>query len=256
MEYAGYDPEFKLVGKTALITGAAQGIGRSIAELFAEKGASLVLIDLHEELHVVARELIGRGAAVLALTGDLTQSGEIDRFVGEAIRRFGRIDVLINNAGVVLLDKAESLSEEWWDQTMAINLKAPFMLAQAAGREMIKHKAGAIVNIASQASVIALDRHAAYCASKAGLVGLTRVLAVEWAPYNITVNAISPTVVLTELGKKAWAGDVGEAMKRKIPVGRFGQPEEIAAAALYLASDAARMITGTNLMIDGGYTAQ
>ena len=137
---------------------------------------------------------------------------------------------------------------------MAINLKAPFLLSQEVGRRMITAGGGKIINIASQAAVIALDRHVAYCASKAGLIGMTRVLALEWVEYGITVNAISPTIVLTELGKKAWAGRVGEDMKRRIPVGRFAQPEEVAAAALFLASAAADMITGENLIIDGGYT--
>jgi NAD(P)-dependent dehydrogenase (short-subunit alcohol dehydrogenase family) len=119
---------------------------------------------------------------------------------------------------------------------------------------MIKSGGGKIINIASQASVIALDRHVAYCASKAGLVSMTQVLAAEWAEYGVNVNAISPTVVLTELGKKAWAGEVGEAMKQMIPAGRFGLPDEIAACAVYLASDAANLITGSNLIIDGGYS--
>jgi glycerol dehydrogenase len=124
------------------------------------------------------------------------------------------------------------------------------------GREMIKGKGGKIINLASQAGVIGLDKHVAYCTSKAGIIGMTKVLALEWAEFNINVNSISPTVVLTELGKKAWAGEVGEAMKKKIPVGRFAFPEEIAAVALFLASDAAAMITGENIVIDGGFTIQ
>ncbi len=139
---------------------------------------------------------------------------------------------------------------------MAVNLKAPFMLAQAVGKAMIAKRYGRIVNIASQASVVALDRHVAYCTSKAALVGMTQVLAAEWAEYGITVNAVSPTVVETELGKRAWAGEVGAAMKKKIPTGRFAQPEEIAIAVLYLASDAAAMVDGENFIIDGGYTIQ
>jgi NAD(P)-dependent dehydrogenase (short-subunit alcohol dehydrogenase family) len=256
MENSGFDNGFRLRGKTALITGAAQGIGKAIATLFAEKGANLILVDLLDAVMHTANELEGRGVSILPLVGDLTRSLEVEHFVDEGVKRFGKIDILVNNAGIVLLENAETISEEWWDRTIAVNLKAPFMLAQRVAREMIKHKYGKIVNIASQASVIALDKHVAYCTSKAGIVGMTKVLAIEWAKYNINVNAISPTVILTELGKKAWAGEAGEAMKQKIPMGRFGQPEEVAAAALYLVSDASDLVTGSNLIIDGGYTIQ
>ncbi len=257
MEYRGYDKSFGLDGKVALITGAAQGIGRAIAQLFAEKGADLVLVDLQDDVKEFAREIEKKGRRTLALTGDLTKSVDINRFVDEAVKEFGGVDILVNNAGVVFLEDAEKLSESYWDKTMAVNLKAPFMLAQRVGQEMIRAgRGGKIVNMASQAAVIALDKHVAYCTSKAGIVGMTKVLAMEWAEFNITVNSISPTVVLTELGKKAWAGEVGEAMKKKIPVGRFGYPEEIAAAALYLCSQAADLVNGANLVIDGGYSIQ
>jgi NAD(P)-dependent dehydrogenase (short-subunit alcohol dehydrogenase family) len=253
MEYKGFDKNFSLEGRVALVTGAAQGIGRAIAELFAEKGANIVLVDINAstETAVVVK---GFGRELLELQADLTKSSDIASVVEAAMKRFGRIDILSNTAGVVHLDDAENLSEAMWDQTMAVNLKAVFMLAQAVGRTMIKNGGGTIINMASQASVVALDNHVAYCASKAAVVSVTKNLAMEWGQFNITVNAISPTVVLTELGKKAWAGEVGEAMKKLIPVGRFGVPEEIAAAALFLASDAARLITGENLIIDGGYT--
>jgi NAD(P)-dependent dehydrogenase (short-subunit alcohol dehydrogenase family) len=174
--------------------------------------------------------------------------------VADALAAFGRIDILVNNAGVVLPDPAESISEDYWDRTMAINLKAPFLLSQLVGREMIKSGRGKIVNLASQAGIVALDRHVAYCASKGAIIMMTRVLAREWGPRGINVNAISPTVTLTELGKQAWGGKVGDDFKKLIPVGRFAYPEEIAACALFLASQAADMINGENLVIDGGYT--
>lgn len=257
MEYNGFDTNFGLSGKIAMITGAAQGIGRAIAKMFAEKGADLVLVDLQAEIQEFAAEIREAGREAVGLTGDLTKTADIDRFVEQALDTFGRIDILVNNAGVVYLDEAEKLAEGDWDKTMAVNLKAPFMLAQRVGREMIRSgRGGKIVNMASQAAVVALDRHVAYCVSKAGIVGMTKVLAMEWAEYGITVNCISPTVVLTELGKKAWSGEVGEAMKRKIPAGRFGHPDEIAAAALYLCSQAADLVNGANLVIDGGYSIQ
>lgn len=229
MEYKGFDKDFGLEGKVAMDTGAAQGIGKAIALLYAEKGADLVLVDLTSRAH-------------------------IDEAVSLAISEFDRIDILANVAGVVHLDDAERLSEEAWDATLAVNLKAVFMVVQAVGREMIAAGGGTIVNMASQAGLVALDNHVAYCASKAGVLAITRNLALEWAPFNITANSISPTVILTELGRKACAGEAGDAMKKLIPAGRFGYPEEVAAVSLFLASDAAGLITGENIVIDGGYT--
>jgi NAD(P)-dependent dehydrogenase (short-subunit alcohol dehydrogenase family) len=256
MDFTGYDKSFGLTNKVSLITGGAAGIGRAIATLFAEKGAKLVLADLNPDIPKIAQEICADANRVETVTADLTNTADRERVVQAAVNRFGRIDILVNNAGIVLLDDALNLSEEYWDKTMAVNLRAPFFLAQRVAREMVKTGGGRIVNLASQAGIIALDKHAAYCAGKAAIISMTKVLAIEWARYNIQTNAISPTVVLTELGRKAWAGEVGEAMKKKIPTGRFADPEEIAACALFLASDAAAMINGENLVIDGGYTIQ
>jgi NAD(P)-dependent dehydrogenase (short-subunit alcohol dehydrogenase family) len=239
-----------------LVTGAAQGIGKAIALLFASKGADLVLVDLKEGVKDLAEEIAKLGRRALPIVADLTDFSSLPKVVKKAMDTFSKIDILVNNAGVAILDDAENLSEEAWDKTMDINLKAPFLLSQLVGREMIKRKSGKIINIASQAGIVALDRHVAYCTSKAGLIAMTKVLALEWGEFGINVNAIAPTVVLTELGRKAWAGEVGEAMKQKIPLRRFALPEEIAAAALFLASNASDMITGTTLVVDGGYTIQ
>ena len=256
MTFQGIDKNFSLTNKVALITGGAAGIGKAIAELFGEKGAKLVLIDKSESVSDTERELSSRGIETLGIATDITVRENIERFVAQASERFGTIDILVNNAGVVFLAPAEELTDQAWDVTMSVNLKAPFMVTQIVGRKMIAQKSGKIINLASQAGIVALDKHLAYCASKAAIISFTKVLAYEWGRYNINVNAISPTVVLTELGKKAWAGEVGEAFKAKIPLGRFAYPEEIAAAALYLASTAADMISGENLVIDGGYTIQ
>jgi NAD(P)-dependent dehydrogenase (short-subunit alcohol dehydrogenase family) len=167
---------------------------------------------------------------------------------------FGRIDILVNSAGVVHLAPAQELSEKAWDTTLDVNLKGTFLMCQAVGRSMLEAGGGAIVNMASQAASVALDQHVAYCASKFGVVGVSKVLAAEWGPRGVRVNTLSPTVVLTELGRKAWDGPHGDALKKLIPTGRFAYPDEIAAAAVYLASDAAAMVNGADLVIDGGYT--
>ncbi|HAJ9332827.1 TPA: D-threitol dehydrogenase [Listeria monocytogenes] len=252
MTFKGFDKDFNITDKVAVVTGAASGIGKAMAELFSEKGAYVVLLDIKEDVKDVAAKI--NPSRTLALQVDITKKENIEKVVAEIKKVYPKIDILANSAGVALLEKAEDLPEEYWDKTMELNLKGSFLMAQIIGREMIATGGGKIVNMASQASVIALDKHVAYCASKAAIVSMTQVLAMEWAPYNINVNAISPTVILTELGKKAWAGQVGEDMKKLIPAGRFGYPEEVAACALFLVSDAASLITVENLIIDGGYT--
>ncbi|EAG7818942.1 D-threitol dehydrogenase [Listeria monocytogenes] len=252
MTFKGFDKDFNITDKVAVVTGAASEIGKAMAELFSEKGAYVVLLDIKEDVKDVAAKI--NPSRTLALQVDITKKENIEKVVAEIKKVYPKIDILANSAGVALLEKAEDLPEEYWDKTMELNLKGSFLMAQIIGREMIATGGGKIVNMASQASVIALDKHVAYCASKAAIVSMTQVLAMEWAPYNINVNAISPTVILTELGKKAWAGQVGEDMKKLIPAGRFGYPEEVAACALFLVSDAASLITGENLIIDGGYT--
>jgi glycerol dehydrogenase len=256
MEFRGYDKNFSLSDKVALITGAGAGIGRAIATLFYEKGANLVLVDLNRAIEQIGKEVAPDEGRVKAVAADLTDAGQREAAVAAGLEKFGAIDILVNNAGIALLEPAFEVTETNWDKTLDLNLRAPFFLTQRIGSEMIKRGGGKVVNLASQAGVVALERHVAYCASKAAIISMTKVLALEWAKHNIQVNAISPTVVLTELGKKAWAGEVGERMKEKIPAGRFAYPEEIAACALFLASDAAAMINGENLVIDGGYTIQ
>ena len=247
-------PGNDFAGKAALVTGGAAGIGAAIAHALAARGAKVAVADLSPAAADTAGALPGSGHC--AHVADITAPGEADRAVAAALAAFGRLDILVNNAGVVLLERAEAMTDRDWDLTMAVNLRAPFLMARAAFPALRDSGAGRIVNLASQAAVVALDRHVAYCASKAGILGMTQVLALEWARHGITVNAISPTVVETELGRRAWAGEVGDAMRRRIPVGRFAQPEEIARAALFLAGGGSGMITGANLIVDGGYTIQ
>lgn len=257
MDFQGFNEDFSLSGKTALVTGAGAGIGEAIALMFARKGADIVLVDMNEEAAKgVAAAVADCGRKSVVLVGDISDASTVRKIVADAVQAVSRIDILVNSAGVAILDDAENLPEESWNKTIAVNLGGSFFMAQAVGRIMIGQGGGKIVNIASQGGVIALDKHVAYNSSKAAVIGMTKVLALEWAEYGIQVNAISPTVILTALGKKAWAGEAGEAMKKKIPAGRFGYPEEVAAAAVYLASQAADLVTGSNLVIDGGYTIQ
>ncbi|BEN02729.1 SDR family oxidoreductase [Serratia ureilytica] len=246
--------ELSLKGKVALITGGAAGIGLAIAERYLQNSARVALLDRAPQVAEVARQLDAEAA--LGVVADVTDAASVERAVAQIEAHFGRLDVLVNSAGIVALHPAEELPEAAWDATLAVNLKGVFLTCQAVGRRFIRQRGGSIINLASQAGVVALPNHLAYCASKAGVIGLTQVLALEWGPHNVRVNAISPTVVLTELGRKAWSGEVAEQMKQKIPLRRFAEPQDIAASALFLAGDAAAMITGANLVVDGGYTIQ
>ncbi|WP_182084132.1 GolD/DthD family dehydrogenase [Aureimonas sp. ME7] len=246
------DLDFSLAGKVAVVTGGGSGIGAAIASAFARKGASLALFDIQREAADAQAREIGRGAR--AFRCDVADKACVDEAVAAAHSAFGRIDILVNSAGIVALAPAETLSLDAWDRTIAINLRGTFLVCQAVGRLMIASGGGRIVNLASQAGTVAIEEHAAYCASKFGVIGLTKTLAAEWGRHGIRANTISPTVVLTELGRQAWSGEKGEAAKKRIPAGRFAHPEEIAAAAVFLASSGADMINGADLLVDGGYT--
>lgn len=249
--------KYDFTNKTSLITGGATGIGFAIAEMLASNNSNLVLLDKSSSVSKTADELAKKyKIKALGMTTDVTSIEELSEAKKKIFKNFPQVDILVNNAGIVALEKAEKLPKEYWDTTLAVNLSAAFFVTQTFVKEMIKRKKGKIVNLASQVGVIALDKHVAYCVSKAGIISMTQVMALEWGQYNINVNAVSPTVVLTELGKKAWAGKVGEEMKRKIPRRRFAYPEEIAATVAYLASDASDMIHGENVLIDGGYSIQ
>ncbi|RZT24826.1 NAD(P)-dependent dehydrogenase (short-subunit alcohol dehydrogenase family) [Mycobacterium sp. BK558] len=245
------DLDFPLTGKTALVTGGGSGIGAAIASAFAAKGARIAVVDLNAD--AAQRHAATLGADSRGFRCDVSDPASVTATVEEVVAAFGRVDVLVNSAGVALLAPAEELALDAWDTTIDVNLKGTFLMCQTVGRHMLQ-AGGVIINMASQAATVALDQHVAYCASKFGVVGVTKVLAMEWGGRGVRVNSISPTVVLTELGHKAWDGPRGDALKTQIPVGRFAYPSEIAAAAVFLASDAAGMITGADLLIDGGYT--
>ncbi|AFM19808.1 dehydrogenase of unknown specificity, short-chain alcohol dehydrogenase like protein [Mycolicibacterium chubuense NBB4] len=246
------DLDFPLNGKTAMVTGGGSGIGAAIVSAFAVKGARVAVVDLNGDAATGTAAAVGNDSRGFAC--DVADPASVTATVDDVLAAFGGIDILVNSAGIVMLAPAEDLSLEAWDKTVDVNLKGTFLVCQVVGRHMLAAGHGAIVNMASQAATVALDQHVAYCASKFGVVGVSKVLAAEWGGRGVRVNTISPTVVLTELGHKAWDGPRGEALKQLIPVGRFAYPNEIAAAAVFLASDAAAMITGADLLIDGGYT--
>lgn len=254
LPYDGVDLDYSLQGKTAIITGGAAGIGHATAEFFNKKGVNVVLADLNSKLDEVAKEI---GENTIGVVGNVCDVDYPTKVISEAVAAFDKVDILVNCAGIVALDNAETISADAWNRTININLSACFFMAQAVGKYMIdNHVNGSIVNMASQAGVIALDKHVAYCAAKGGIIAMTKVMAKEWGTYGIRVNAVAPTVVLTALGHKAWDGPVGDAFKKTIPAERFAEPEEIASVIAFLCSKGAGMITGHNLLVDGGFTIQ
>ncbi|MBX2826037.1 MAG: glucose 1-dehydrogenase [Gammaproteobacteria bacterium] len=248
---------FSLAGKTALVTGASKGIGAEICAVFADAGADIIATGRDQaDLEAVAATVRSRGRECTALTCALDEPEAVEQMGREALAVSGKVDILINNAGIARVAPALDLSLEDWDATMAVNLRAPFQLARLLAPAMIEQRWGKIINISSQAGVVALDDHAAYSASKAGLNALTRALTGEWAKHNIQVNAICPTVIMTPMGKQVWGEESkGAPMLAKIPLGRFGETVEVADLALFLSSPAAGLINGETILIDGGYAA-
>ncbi|WP_109477371.1 SDR family oxidoreductase [Paraburkholderia sp. C35] len=242
---------YRFADTVVAITGAAAGIGKTTASLFAQAGASVALLDMSPAVSEFASAL---GPMHQGWTVDVSDADAVARVARQVIERFGRVDVLVNNAGIGPLAPAENFPLTTWDKTIAVNLSGPFLVARAFAPGMLARKQGRIINLASQAAVIGIEGHLAYCASKAGVLGLTNCMALEWGPHGVTVNAISPTVVETELGLTGWAGEKGDRARATIPTRRFAKPDEIASAILYLASGEAAMINGANLLIDGGYT--
>lgn len=241
-----------LEGKVAVVTGGGSGIGAAIVGRFASSGCRVVIIDQDETAaSVVADETEG---FVTVETCDVTSTSSIRAAVARAVGQAGEIDILVNSAGVARLAPAEDLDDEDWAATLAVNLTGTFTMCREVGQRMLQRGQGKIINMASQAASVALAEHAAYCATKFGVVGLTRVLALEWGGRGVTANTISPTVVLTPLGLDAWDNEKGITHQAEVPVGRFAVPEEIASMAAFLASDASDMINGADIVIDGGFS--
>ncbi len=249
-------PQFNLNGKVALVTGAARGLGKACALALANAGAdvALGLRDVNSGTDV-EEEIRSMGRNVLRLQMDVGQLDQINAAVTRAHHEFGRIDILVNNVGIAPANPAMDVTESDFDETLNLNIKGNFFTAQSVGRIMKEQGGGNIVNMSSQAGFIALDDESIYCMTKAAINHLTRNLASEWAKYNIRVNAVAPTFIETP-GTKPWLDDpeFRKSVVDRIPMGRVGKPMEVAGAVVFLASEAASLITGEIMLIDGGWT--
>ena len=249
---------FQLTGKTAIVTGASRGIGEAIAKGFAEAGADAVLVSRNmAALEEVAKEIEKIGRKALPISADIGNLKEVEGIVERTLKVFPRIDILVNNAGISpVLKKAEETELKEWEEIVRVNLTGTFLCCQAIGKVMIKQGGGKIINMISVGAVVAFPRQIGYCATKGGILQLTKVLAVEWARHNIQVNAIGPAYLETELTKKMRESKIiSQDLLQRTPIGRFGKPEEIVGAALYLASGASSYMTGQTVFIDGGWLA-
>jgi NAD(P)-dependent dehydrogenase (short-subunit alcohol dehydrogenase family) len=252
-------PSFDLDGQVALVTGAARGLGRAISMSLANAGADVALglrdVATGDRL---AAEIETIGHRALPVQMDITRLDQISRAIDEVVARFGRIDVLVNNAGLGPQNPAERVREDDFDRTMAVNVKGTFFTSQAAGQVMIRQNHGRIINLSSQAAFVALPGESVYCMTKAAISHLTKCLAVEWGRYNINVNAVAPTFITTPgteeaLGDNEFRADV---LERIAGLHRVGEPMDVAGAVIFLASPAASLITGHTILVDGGWTAR
>jgi NAD(P)-dependent dehydrogenase (short-subunit alcohol dehydrogenase family) len=246
---------FDLEGRTAIVTGAARGIGRAVAEGLASVGVAVVLADILEEpLGAVERAIAGRGQRCLAVAGDLCQPGQCEQLVQATVEAFDHIDILVNCAGITRGAPSETYPDADWDSTLAVNLNAVFHLCKLVGREMIPRRSGIIINVASIGAALGFPNNPAYQASKAGVAGLTRALATDWARYNIRVNNLCPGYTRTDMTLKSYANaDTRAARASRNMLNRWGEPWEYVGPVIFLASQASSYITGNDLFVDGGW---
>jgi len=246
---------FELTGRKAVVTGAGGGIGRELCHALAEMGADVALVDTkRESMEKVGEELRRYGRSVMICETDVTKASDVESTMGRVLSEWGRIDILVNCAGITQWVPAEEMKEEDWDCLMDVNLKGTFLCCRAVARSMIANRRGKIINIASMSGSIVNypQPQCAYNTSKAAVVMLTKSLAAEWAQYNINVNSMSPGYIATDMTMKA--SQYHEEWKKLTPMKRLGEPSELKGTIVYLASEASRLMTGHDLIIDAGYT--
>jgi NAD(P)-dependent dehydrogenase (short-subunit alcohol dehydrogenase family) len=252
-------PDFSLNGEVAIVTGARRGIGKAIALTLAGAGADVAVCDLVDDdgqLQAVAGEIEKLGRRSLPIKVDTSKRAEVETMVQKVLDRFGQIDILMNNAGILIRSSLLDLPEEDWDRLMAVDLKSYYLCAQAVGRHMVERKRGRIVNTASQFAFRTMPGMGPYSIAKAGVVMLTRALAQELGKHGIRVNAIAPGLVKTEFSRESWINpDFAKQYSAQMPLGRMGETTDLTGAALFLASDASAYVTGHTILIDGGALA-
>lgn len=251
--------KFGLSGKIAIITGASKGLGKAMAEALASAGEELVINSRHlKEIKKAGQDISKKtGKKVVPVEIDISESKGADELVKIALDHFGKIDILVNNAGAMVRAPMSDVKDEDINRLIDTNLKGPMYLCRAVAKEMISNRWGRVINIGSLHSIVSIPQRPVYAATKGGILQFSKSLALEWAKYGITVNVICPGVFRTEINMD-WMNDPSKAepMLAKIPMGYFGEPEDLAGAVVFLASDESRYITGSALIVDGGYTVQ
>ncbi|MFC1970484.1 SDR family NAD(P)-dependent oxidoreductase [Chloroflexota bacterium] len=248
----------RLEGKVAIVTGGGQGIGSAIAIALANEGSNIAIFDINmEKAHNIVEEIKSLGRKAVAINCDVAITDNVANAVKNVLGEFNKIDILVNVAGVILISPPENMSEDYWDRMIDTNLKGTFFCCQTVAREMIKQKSGKIINIASLSGLFGGPNRAGYCASKGGVVNLTRALAIDWAKYNINVNSITPgfteTPRTSEIQKEY--PEATESRRKRIPLQRAGKPEDVAAVVVFLACSESDYITGIDISVDGGISA-
>lgn len=256
IEYKKVNGDLNLAGKSAIVVGGAGGIGEATARMYARKGANVAIVDCKDTCPDVAAAIANEfGVRTIGVKCDVTSQESVDQMMRSVVAAFGEVNVLAAMPGFVDLYRATDITISNIERHLAINAVGVFRVAQAVARQMIEQKKGGkIVCVTSQADFIAINKHVGYTMSKAALVGMIKVCALEWAEYGINVNGVAPTVVNTYMGERAWQGKVKTDMIERIPAHRFAETDEIAAAVLFLSCDESNMITGEDLVVDGGFT--